>query len=253
MLTCNVYFALLVFSLLLAEQYVHVFIGHRYSFLRYNDGVDCPTRAYLQLVSICTIFYSNTLQAIYRLCRVVFYTRPALRSVRLYRIVIVGQWIFCFLIVVPTLLMNDFEYLPDDYHCQIGFTNYRSTLLNGIVAYLVPMNITGGCYVYTLRKIRRGHTHLLENMSQIQQISARRDLIVLFRICLLLSLLMSFFIPSLVLLVIYQRTGYLAWWASQVQWLVFITSVTCVTVALAVISPHVYNLWFRLVNELWTQ
>jgi hypothetical protein len=236
------YLAILVFSILLLRQYAAVLSNHLYASVSLDDGLSCQLLAYFQLVSICAIFYANTLQAIYRLCRVVWYTRPSLQSFRLYQICVVLQWIFCFLIIVPTLLLGDFQYLPDDYHCQIEYTSMRSTMLNGTLAYVIPMNITMGCYVHTLRRMRRGHHSLTQAMTHIQQVTARRDLIVLFRICIVLALLMAFFIPSTVILVIYNFTGYLPWWSSQIQWLVFSTSIASATIVLALVSPHVRNL-----------
>jgi hypothetical protein len=79
-------------------------------------------------------------------------------------------------------------------------------------------------------------------MTRIQQMTVRRDIIVLFRICILLGLLMAFFIPSTIILLIYNFTGYLPWWSSQIQWLVFSLSITSVSIVLALVSPHVRNL-----------
>ncbi|UJR20220.1 hypothetical protein I4U23_023351 [Adineta vaga] len=237
------YLTLLIFCILLLEQYIRVIHGHIYSLISLDDGIYCRFRAYLVLVSICTIFYSNTLQAMYRLCRVVFYLRPSLQSFQLYQILILIQWIICFLIAIPTFLLDDFKYLNTDYHCQIEFTSIRSTMLNGTLAYVIPMDITIGCYMYTVRKMRQGNNSLIQTMTHIQKITARRDLIVLFRICILLGLLMVFYIPSSIILFIYIATGYLPWWSSQIQWLVFSISIICVTIALALISPHVRHLW----------
>ncbi|CAF0963939.1 unnamed protein product [Adineta steineri] len=239
----NMYLTLLIFCILLLEQYTRVIQGHLYLLISLNDGIYCQFRAYFVLVSICTIFYSNTLQAIYRLCRVVFHTRQSLQSFRLYQILILIQWIICFLMIIPTFVLGDFKYLVDDYHCQIEYQSMRSTLLNGTLAYMIPMNTTIGCYMYTVRKMRQGNNSLIHTMTHIQQVTARRDLIVLFRICILLGLLMAFFIPSTIILSIYNFTGYLPWWSSQIQWLVFITSIMCVTIVLAFISPHIRHLW----------
>jgi hypothetical protein len=43
-------------------------------------------------------------------------------------------------------------------------------------------------------------------MTQIQQISARRDLIILFRICILIGVLMTVSIPPVIVLLIYLFT-----------------------------------------------
>jgi hypothetical protein len=55
------------------------------------------------------------------------------------------------------------------------------------------MNISIKCYFYTLGEIRRGNNVLLQTMSPIQRMSARCDLVVLSRICIILGLLLAFF------------------------------------------------------------
>jgi membrane protein DedA with SNARE-associated domain len=82
-------------------------------------------------------------------------------------------------------------------------------------------------------------------MTHIQQISTRRDLVVFFRICILNGLLMVIFIPSAIIFIIYGFTKYSPWWASQNLWLDFSLLITIVTLVLALVSPHVRNLWKR--------
>ncbi len=84
-------------------------------------------------------------------------------------------------------------------------------------------------------------------MTLIQQINARRDVIIFSRSFILLRLMMTFFIPLIIinLVVVYTFTGDKPWWSSPIQWLVFSLSRTSVTVVLALISPHVRNLWTK--------
>jgi len=147
--------------------------------------------------------------------------------------------------MLPVLLLGDYTYSVDDYYCQNEYTNLRSTYINGVLAYTIPMSISIGCYFYTLRKMRRGNNDLIQTMTQIQQISARRDLVVLLRICIILGLLLAFFTPSIILLYIYIFTGYAPWWSSQVQWLAITLSITSVSVTIPLVSPHVRDLWTR--------
>jgi hypothetical protein len=245
LLTGNMYLSILMSCIILLDEYVRVLPGHIYSLISLNDGIYCQILAYLKVVSVSAIFYSNTLQAIYRLCRIVFYTRQSLQSFQLYKIMIIIQWIICFLIILPNLLLGDFKYLIDDYHCQVELTDIRNGLLDAGLAYLIPVSISTGCYIYTLRKIRRGQNSLLQTMTHIQQITTRRDIIVFFRICILNGLLMVTFIPSAVILIIYCFAKYSPWWASQNLWLDFSLLITIVTLVLALVSPHVRNLWRR--------
>jgi hypothetical protein len=74
------------------------------------------------------------------------------------------------------------------------------------------------------------------------QINAHRDLIVLFRICLLLGLIAIVSIPLIVTYLIYILTGSIPWCSAPIQWLVLSLSISIVTVALGLISPHIWSL-----------
>jgi hypothetical protein len=80
-------------------------------------------------------------------------------------------------------------------------------------------------------------------MTQIQRLAVQRDIIVLFRICILLALMVSFFIPATIIFIISDSTGYLPWWSSQFRWITYVISMSNVTIALTLISPHVMDLW----------
>lgn len=245
LLTANMYFALLFSGISSLELFVHVLPGHLYLLSSLNDGISCPMRAYFQWVSVCVVCYSNTLQAIYRLCRVIFHRQKSLQSIQLYKILIIIQWIICLLFMIPSFVLGDYKYSIDDYYCQNDISNLRSSYLNSALAYSIPVSVTIGCYIYTLIKIRRRNNSLIQTMTQIQLISVRRDLVVLFRICLLLGIIMIVAIPVVIAFCIYIFTGYKPWWTSQIQRLVFNLSAASVTVILALMSPHVCNLWRR--------
>ncbi|UJR11234.1 hypothetical protein I4U23_015416 [Adineta vaga] len=210
LLTANVYLSLFFFSALVLE----------------HDGIYCQFRSYLPWVSICGIMYSNTLQGIYRLCRIVFHTKQMLQSFHFYMKMIVIQWILCFTILIPSFFLDGFKYSVNNYYCENDYRNIRSTVFN----------------VYTWRKMHRRDNHLLQTMTRIQEMNARRDLVVLFRICIIHGFLSIFFTPSSVLLFIYIGTGYEPWWSPQFQWLFLCLSTTCISVTLLFISPHVQNL-----------
>ncbi|UJR24488.1 hypothetical protein I4U23_005863 [Adineta vaga] len=194
---------------------------------------------------ICLIYCSITLQSFHRLCRVVFHTKKSLQSIRLYQILIVIQWIICLLIMIPGLLFDFFKYSNNDYLCQIDYTSLIKTCINGILTYAFPVYGSIGCYYYTLRKIRGRNHNLILTMTNIQQINVRRDLIVLYRICILVGLLMTIPIPITIGYSIYWCSNYLPWWLSQFQWLIFSVIINMITIILIFISPHLRILWTK--------
>ena len=206
LLTGNMYFALLLFFILIIDTFKVTLDGHIYRNFPSQDDQLCRVRSYLITIVICAIFYSNALQAIYRLCRVVFYRRKKFQSFRIYIVGIILQWIICILVILPAFVLDQFEYVVNDYHCQIPYTESRTIFLYGAIIYVVPLTITVGCYFFTLRNSR-----MRQAMTQVQRLAVQRDIIVLFRICLLLALMVSFFIPATVIFIINSSTGYLPW------------------------------------------
>ena len=97
------------------------------------------------------------------------------------------------LIMISALLLDNFKYLVNDYLCQNDYANFLSICVNSLLTSGISLYTTIGCYIYTLRKIRSG---IIETMTQIEQISARRHLIGLFTIYILLGLLMTIYIPA---------------------------------------------------------
>lgn len=182
LLTANIYLALAYSSNMFVDQYIHVLTAHLYSFTSLNDGIFCQIRGYLHWVPLCAIFYSNLLQAIHRLCRIVFHTKLFYQSFQFYQILIVIQSLLCFLLPILTLLLGDFRYSSIDHNCENDSINLRSSFMNGSTTYVIPMHCTHVCYIYTWVKMRRGNNGLIHTMTQIQRMNVQRDLIVLFRV-----------------------------------------------------------------------
>ena len=243
LLTANVYLSLLLSSILFLEEYICILLGHIYLLISLDNGIFCEIRAYLLFVFMCAICYSNSLQAIYRLCRINFYTKKSLQSFQLYQILIIVQWIVCFLIMIPSLCLDDFKYSINDYSCQLDYTNYRSVLMNGTLSFAIPMGIIVACNAMTIKKMRKRNGNLIQRMTQLQRMIAQRDLVVLFRLFIVLGILMIIGIIPIITILIIIFSGYVPWWPTQIQWLVFNISTTIVSILLISISPHVRNLW----------
>lgn len=243
LLTANVYFSLTINCFLYIEQFSHVLIFHTYSIDSLTNGFTCQLRAYLQFVAYCSVFYSNALQSVYRLCRVVYHTKSLLQSFKLYRILIIIQWFLCFLFALVIVLLGYFQFLVDYRICIYDLANFPQVCLIGFIAYAIPMNFTIGCYYYTLRSVRQNSNGLLQTMTHVQLAGARRDLVVHFRICVLLGLLMICVIPAFISVNTNLIFHYLLWWSYDIHWAFFILTMTTVSWVLLLISPHVRRLW----------
>ena len=146
LLVANSYIALFLSSPFYFDMSAYSIYGHLHPASSF-DGWWCRVKSYAIYVTGSAYFYSFLFQAIYRFCRIVFPTRPALRSFRLYAIVSILQWIFGILQVLPSLFAGYITYLPNDYHCQLALTNLRG-IIDLFISYF-PHSIR--CYDMLLR------------------------------------------------------------------------------------------------------
>ena len=84
----------------------------------------CFARCYLLCVCVSALLYSYTLQAMFRLLRVIFYQRKNLQSFRLFGFAVVGQWVLSILSILPQIMLKCAEYLPEERNCQVSFQEY---------------------------------------------------------------------------------------------------------------------------------
>jgi hypothetical protein len=245
LLCINMYISLFVGCVLLFDMYCYTLYGHCHPDISF-DGQWCYIKAYFFYVSGCSFFYSYLLQAVYRLCRIVFYKNQSLQSVHLYIAGIILQWIVSFLQVIPVYLLGTFEYLPNDFHCQIALNNIRGLLTGLTLVHMLPISLTTTCYIYTVIYIRKRSDKIRNSR---QRASDRRDLSVLKRIFILLAAMTGSGMPQLGISICYQVFGYLPYWSTQFQWLTAIVSIFCISVILIFVSPNLQNFWRRSLSS----
>jgi hypothetical protein len=237
LLIINMYVSLFIGCAIILDMYCYTLYGHLYVNISF-DGQWCYIKAYLFYVSGCGFFYSYLLQAIYRLCRITFHTKPALQSFEFYVYGIFFQWLFSFLQVIPVLLLGTFEYLPNDYHCQIAIYNIRGLLIGLSLVHFIPVSLTTACYIYTMMYIRKSRAIV---KSARQKAKDRRDFLVLTRVLVLLGVIIVSGLPTLGISLFYQFSGYLPYWSSQFQWLSATFPICIVSVLLIFVSPNLKN------------
>ena len=234
LLSCNTYPAIMIGSLTIIDMYAHNLYGDLYVNVSF-DNWWCYLRFYFLLVALCSIYQSYLLQAFFHLFRVVFFKLKQLRNTRFIVRLIVIQWLLSFILILPSLIFNHFEYLPRHYHCQIIFENLDGLMLVAFPVYYFPMITIGLIYVsiiwYTRWKTR-------SMFQQRQRRSSRRDLIVLRRITLLVSLLWALSFPNTILWLLYISTGHLFPLSYHLQWLTFAISLVVLPFASAYLTPQ---------------
>jgi hypothetical protein len=241
LLCINMYISLFIGCSMMLDIYCYTLYGHLHPNISF-DGPWCYVKAYLFYVSGCSFFYSYLLQAIYRLCRIVFHSKSYLQSFELYIGGIILQWILSFLQVIPVFLLGTFEYLENDYHCQIALYNIRGLITGLTLVHLLPNSLTAICYIYTVIYIRKSSNTMKTTR---QRISDRRDLFVLTRIFLFLAVMIGSGMPQLGISIFYQYAGYLPYWSTQFQWFTATFSICCVSIISIFVSPNLKKILKR--------
>ena len=239
LLSINMYVSLLIGCTIMFDIYSYTLYGHIYGDISF-DGKWCYIKAYFFYVSGCGFFYSYLLQAIYRLCRIVFYRNSTFQSCRCYVYGIVIQSLLSFVQVIPVFFLGVFEYLPNDYHCQIAIHNIFGLITGLSLVHMIPISLTTICYIYTAIYIRKSSARV---RSMRQQVKDRRDFLVQRRIFVLLTAMIASGMPTLGISLYSRLTGYVPFWATQFQWLSATFAMCVVSIILIFISPNLKNFW----------
>ncbi|CAF3513584.1 unnamed protein product [Rotaria sp. Silwood1] len=155
----------------------------------------------------CSMYYSYSIQAFYRLCRIVFYKKKYLVSHSLYIILIIIQWLLVLGFLVPTIFFHWYSRLPTEQYCIIPYTNIRAEIYHILLLYIIPIICITTTYIWiTIFMHQRAQTSLIAS-TVLRRKRNERDLIVIKRIILLTSLLIILRFPTIIFIVYAVMSG----------------------------------------------
>ena len=194
LLCTNTYLTILTFSLASCTLYLDT--------LRGDLGVIfetklCYLRGTLVLAFFSALFGAFCLQAFFRLCRIVYPQYHILQQYHIQIILILCQW-FSSLIFAWFV---EIRYLPTEYYCSIPFDSLIPILSASLLAHGIPSAILALIYVRIVLYIHC-HNQLMKN-----QHGHRRDIIVIRRTVIIVSILWLLGIPSMILVLYGQMIG----------------------------------------------
>ncbi|CAF3984499.1 unnamed protein product [Adineta steineri] len=159
---------------------------------------------YLASVMLGMLYMTFVNQAFYRLIRIVYSQNRWFQSLKLYiilpfiEIIIITPILLC--ILIP---LNGVTYLPNDYFCNTTFTNIPGILSTAVVVYICPFCCIVFIYIHITRFIhQQGNIQTLV-IKQRQS----RDLLIIRRILIIVSLLLILGIPAMTLIFMFIITG----------------------------------------------
>lgn len=146
----------------------------------------------------CHIYYGYCLQAIYRLCRIVFYKKRKLLNMKLYLILTAGQWFLILILMIPPITVHWYVRLPTENYCLIPYTYLGPEIYHILFLYLIPLISLSIVYIWItifMRTVTKVPTVVL---ATVQRVRNQRDLTVIRRILMLVSILVVLRFPTII-------------------------------------------------------
>ncbi|CAF1302092.1 unnamed protein product [Adineta steineri] len=224
-LCAHIYLTILMYSSLLISMNVQSILG------------------YVATVLLGMLYLNFLNQAFYRLIRIAYFQSRRFQSLKLYVILPIIELI----IVTPILLcvlipLNGVTYLPNDHFCCPRFTNIPSILWAAFVSYMCPLCCISFIYTHITRFIhRQGNIQTLV-IKQRQS----RDLLIIRRILIIVSLLLILGIPSMVLIITFIITGEENPLLARISYFPVSVSQMGLSVALLISIPQLKNIILNL-------
>ncbi|CAF3662984.1 unnamed protein product [Rotaria sordida] len=218
LLACHTCLTLLISSIMLASMATSSLFGFFGIVMQQHGNTKwCHWRGFLIHAVLCVLYDSYILQATYRLFRVVFYRQRILHNFLLYCVIIFIASLFGLISISPVIIRGDIIYLSSEYYCQTPFTNISAIMYIAIRLFLLPILLIAIIYIFLLNHIRQ--TRFLCNNYHRRSKHNRRNLIVIRRLLLMLTFLISLGFPSMIFLIILIFTGHLVLLTYRVGWL----------------------------------
>ena len=239
LLIFNTYVTLLTFSIMMLIMYAYNLQGNLDPSVSFG-GRWCQIRTYFAHVCLCSLYYSFVLQAIFRLFRIKFHKNRVLQSFGVFCIAVILQWVISFLWILPNLLLDDFQYLPLEYNCWISFENIRGLLILIALIYGVSTSTISSIYMYIIRYVHQtSHVQL----HQRRQSSDKRDLLILKRLVILVTVVVTLGFPTVLVIFIYIFTNYVLPLAYHIQGVSLSAGALVTSVSLIVITPQLLEIF----------
>ncbi|CAF0952450.1 unnamed protein product [Adineta steineri] len=201
-LCSHIYLTLLINGIIFMSMNIRSILGDLYN--QSFDSSWCILSGYLSLVLVGMLSWNFLNQAFYRLIRIVYFQNRRFQSLKLYIVLPVIELIITTSIFLCVLLpLNGVTYSPNDYFCCATFTNIPGMLSLSFVAYICPLCCILFIYIHITRFIH--HQGNIPTLIIKQRQS--RDLLIMRRILVIVSLLLLLGMPALILVTMFIITG----------------------------------------------
>ncbi|CAF1397241.1 unnamed protein product [Adineta steineri] len=166
--------------------------------ISYQDSL-CIFRGYFMHVTVAIHFDSYLLQAIYRYITVVYPTRLSWQSKQFQGFLIGLSWVCAFIFTIPHVVTGEIQYNADNQLCEIPFHLSFIIIYNIIYVYFIPLNGIMFIYVKLILYVKE----INKRVTSVNTVSrAQRELKMIHRIVILVSILVILGVPYTVFIFI---------------------------------------------------
>jgi hypothetical protein len=164
----------------------------------------CMSSAFTFYAGCALLYYSYVMEAIQRFSRVVLYDYRWLHKRRIQLLLVVFQWFFCLVgTFVPLATSNQLRYDRSMNMCIIPIRSSGWTLYYAIFCYLIPLILVGIFYHRLIKYILAARSRVSACLiSGSVVVSAQRQLALIQRVIVLISILILSGIPYCVFIAI---------------------------------------------------
>ena len=163
-----------------------------------KDMIFCNIWGLFYDIFECHIYYGYCLQSFYRLCRIVFYQKRKLLTLKLYLILMGGQWLLILILMIPPVFVHWYTKLPTENYCLIPYTYLGPELYHILFLYLIPLICLSIVYIWITRFMRGVTKVPTLVLGTAQRVRNQRDLTVIRRILMLVSILVVLRFPTII-------------------------------------------------------
>jgi hypothetical protein len=169
-------------------------------FLAFNLDF-CQIWGLLYDIAQCSIYHSYYLQALYRLCRVVFHKKRSLQSFSLYLVLIVSQWALAIAVLLPPLFLHWYVKIGTESFCLVPYTELAAEMYHIAILYAIPMICIVTIYIWITVFIRNTIRLTVQTLTSNQRRRNLRDHTIIKRIIMMVSTLVVLRFPTVVFMI----------------------------------------------------
>lgn len=158
-----------------------------------------------------------------------------------YALIIPIMWIISFLLILPTYIWHDTQFIPVENVCLVTINTPRGLIWLTIIIYGLPMNIIGTIYLQLMLFMRQS--------SGMASVRTKRDVVVVRRIVLVVSVLMLIGAPTVIMEIMLPFTNVGKPLFYRISDLTMVTAMLALSFLLIYVTPQIKEILMHIKNQ----